>query len=82
MNKKNKITKNNWLAQTVQFDVSGDDSQYNDSLTLEYGTRKEMYRRQLMLGRTSKLEIDDKYKDYLRFFKNEEELEREHNDNT
>ena len=53
MNKKSKITKDDWLAQTVQFDASGDDSQYNDSLTLEYGTRKEMYRRQLVLNRIS-----------------------------
>ena len=81
MNKKNKITKDNWLAQIVQFDASGDDSQYSDSLTLEYGTRKEMNRRQLALNRISELEIDDKYEDYLRFFKNEEELEKENNDN-
>jgi len=81
MNKKSKITKDDWLAQTVQFDASGDDSQYNDSLTLEYGTRKEMYRRQLVLNRISELEIDNKYEDYLKFFKNEEELEKENNDN-
>ena len=80
MNKKNKITKDNWLEQAVQFDASGDDSQYNDSLTLEYGTRKEMYRRQLALGRISELEIDNKYEDYLKFFKNEEELKKENND--
>ena len=74
------ITKEQWLSQTVQFDASGDDSALNHSLTLQYGTRKEMFKRRLLLGRINEMEIEDKYRDYIKFFKNEEDLGKENND--
>jgi hypothetical protein len=39
-----------------------------------------MFKRRLLLGRINEMEIEDKYRDYIKFFKNEEDLGKENND--